>query len=337
MPNGLKPWNKKIDAILQLDMPKTVSDLHGFIGTINFYCDMWPHWAHFLAPLTLLTGKSMLEWTPAHQHAFKCMKALIITDTCLAFPDHNQPFHIYTDASDYQLGAVIMQNDCPVTYYTCKLSGPQQNYTTMEKELLSIIATLREFCTMLFGAEIHVHTNHKNLTYTNLNTQCILHWQLYIEEFCPQFHYIKGSDNILADFFSWAPLLEKKGTSPPSTSSSSSSNIFDNDSDIFENDKPIFENEKSHLTSQMDNDLDQPSATSSLVPTSLFSSTEILKCLQKTPEIVDCYLMDEKSESECFMSAQMLDAFLNVPPGPNPMDYAYIQQQQQNDNCLQQL
>ena len=183
-------------------MPKTVLDLHRFIGAVNFYRDMWPHWAHFLAPLTSLTGKSILKWTPAHQHAFECMKVLIITDTCLAFPDHNLPFHIYTDASDYQLGAIIMQQNCPVTYYSHKLTGPQHNYTTIEKELLSICATLEEFCTLLFGAEIHVHTDHKNLTYTNLNTQCILHWRLYIEEFCPQFHYIKGSDNILADFLS---------------------------------------------------------------------------------------------------------------------------------------
>ena len=261
---------------------------------------MWPHWAHFLAPLTSLTGKSILEWTPTHQCAFECMKALIITDTCLTFPDHNLPFHIYTDALDYQLGAIIMQQNHPVTYYSCKLTGPQHNYTTIEKELLSIHATLEEFCTLLFGTEIHVHTDHKNLTYTNLNTQCVLHWRLYIEEFCPQFHYIKGSDNILADFLSWAPLLEKKGTSPPSTSSLS--DIFD--SAIFENKNPlILENDKNHLALQMDNDHDQPSATSSLVPTSLFSSTEILECLQKTPEIVDCYLMDEKCEAKCFMSA----------------------------------
>jgi hypothetical protein len=102
---------------------------------------MWPCQAHFLAPLTSLTGKSMLEWTPAHQCAFKCMKTHIITGTCLTFPDHNQPFYIYTDASNYPLSAAIMQNDHPVAYYTHKLSGPQQNYTTMEKELLLIIAT----------------------------------------------------------------------------------------------------------------------------------------------------------------------------------------------------
>ena len=124
------------------------------------------------------------------------LKQILHHNICLTFPDHNQPFHIYTDTSDYQLSTIIMQQDCPVAYYSHKLTGLQRNYTTIEKELLSIVTTLKEFHTMLFSTEIHVHTNHKNLTYTNLNTQCILHWRLYIEEFCPQFHYIKGLDNV---------------------------------------------------------------------------------------------------------------------------------------------
>jgi hypothetical protein len=37
------------------------------------------------------------------------------------------------------------------------------NYATIDKELLCVIATLREFCSMLLGAEFHVHTDHKSI------------------------------------------------------------------------------------------------------------------------------------------------------------------------------
>jgi hypothetical protein len=57
-PQGLKPWKKKIDAILHMDCPHNATELCMFIGCVNYYHDMWPRRAHILK---ILTDQSGLE------------------------------------------------------------------------------------------------------------------------------------------------------------------------------------------------------------------------------------------------------------------------------------
>ena len=82
------------------------------------------------------------------------------------------------------------------------MNSAQQNYTVTEKELLSIVATLKEFRNILLGQQITVFTDHKNLTYKNFNTERVMRWRLVLEEFGPDLQYIKGERNVVADALS---------------------------------------------------------------------------------------------------------------------------------------
>ena len=63
-------------------------------------------------------------------------------------------FVIHMDASKVQLGAVIGQDNKPIAFYDRKLHHAQVNYTTTERELLSIVDTLKKLRNILFGQQI---------------------------------------------------------------------------------------------------------------------------------------------------------------------------------------
>jgi hypothetical protein len=132
------------------------------------------------------------------QKSFDRMHLLMAANVLAAYPDHNKQFDVFTNASDFQLGACIILEGRPVAYFLRKLTKSQQDYTTMKK-MLSVVASLKEFQGMLLGPDIHVFTDHKNLTFNTLHMQWVLSWHTKIEEFSPMLPYIKGPRNILAD------------------------------------------------------------------------------------------------------------------------------------------
>ena len=114
---------------------------------------------------------------------------------------------------NYQLGAAITQNGKPLAFYSRKLNNAQRNYTVTEKELLSIVETLREFRGILLGYEIKIFMDHKNLQqiHSAASSQRAMRWRILIEEFGPKIVYIKGDDNTVADAMS---RLEETGETP---------------------------------------------------------------------------------------------------------------------------
>ena len=75
-----------------------------------------------------------------------------------------------------------MQDERPVAYYSKKLNSTQMNYATIDKELLCVVATLREFCSMFVGDSSERH----------------LRWISYVNEYGPTLHYVEGPLNVIA-------------------------------------------------------------------------------------------------------------------------------------------
>jgi hypothetical protein len=98
----------------------------------------------------------------------------------LCHPDFNKPvlFHVYTDASDHQLGAVIIQHKKRTTtaFYSRKINTAQNRYTTNERkqEFLSAIQTCKEYKNILLVYPIIVFTDHKNNTFNGLKASEII-------------------------------------------------------------------------------------------------------------------------------------------------------------------
>jgi hypothetical protein len=164
---------------------------------------MWIRRSDVLAPLSRLTSKTTAwHWTDVEQKAFDTMKCIISRETLLAYPNFNKPFIIHTNASHTQLGAVISQDNKPIAFYSRKLNPAQTRYTVTERELLSIVETLKEFRNILLGQQIKIYIDHKNLTYVNFNVERVMRWHLIIEEYSPELIYLKGESNTVADALS---------------------------------------------------------------------------------------------------------------------------------------
>ncbi len=89
------------------------------------------------------------------------------------------------DASSCHLGAVITQKGRLIAFFSCKLTDMQHKYSFTGLELLSIVETLKEFKGMLWGQQIKVYTDHKNLMQNALGitSDRVYRWRLLLEEY----------------------------------------------------------------------------------------------------------------------------------------------------------
>jgi hypothetical protein len=95
-------------------------------------------------PLTNVLKKKQFSWDAAAQIAFDNLKARMTSTPVLALLDFSEQFIVETDASDVGLGAVLMQNEKPITFLSKPLSLPNKFLSIYEKEFLPLIMVVEK-------------------------------------------------------------------------------------------------------------------------------------------------------------------------------------------------
>ena len=210
---GYRPAEKILPKLDQLKSPSTRKELQKVLGTVNFFRGSVPALANILAPIyRLLSPKVKFVWGVEHEKAFQNVRDILRHRPALARFDYDRPFDLFTDASNEAVGAVMLQDDIPVGYFSRRLLTAERNYSTFDRETLAIVKALKHFRVYILGRTIRVHTDHKPLlSWLELpaTSPRQARFKTDVLEFDFTIHHVPGHENVLADLLS-RPSLQRE-------------------------------------------------------------------------------------------------------------------------------
>lgn len=169
--NGLRPDDRKLEAIIKAPVPKDVSQLKAFLGLINYYGRFVPHLSSILHPLHELLKKGcQWNWDSKCDEAFTNIKNILCSDRLLAHYDSNLPVVLSAHSSSYGVGSVLAHrypdgSERPICYASRTLNSAEKSYSQLDKEALAIYFGVTKNHQYLYGRRFAIRTDHKPLAY----------------------------------------------------------------------------------------------------------------------------------------------------------------------------
>ena len=218
---GIETDPKKVEAVKNWTVPKTVTDVQSFLGFTNHYRRFIRGFANVAKPLNILVSgenanhkKAPIEWTEECQIAFDKLKELCTSTPILAYADYKKPFQLQTDASDLGLGAVLYQRDDNdhqrvIAFASHSLSNTERNYPTHKLEFLALKWAITDrFHEYLYGGQFDVYTDNNPLTYILTSAKLDAtsqRWVASLANYDFRIFYKSGKTNVEADALSRIP------------------------------------------------------------------------------------------------------------------------------------
>jgi hypothetical protein len=117
----------------------------------------------------LLAKDAPFIFTEECLQSFHSLEEALVSAPVIQRPNRHLPFEIMCNASDYAVRVVLCQSKdkkhYAISYVSKTLIGPQLNYATTEKELLTVVFAIEKFISYLVGAKVIVYTDHDALKY----------------------------------------------------------------------------------------------------------------------------------------------------------------------------
>ena len=208
---GLSFSAKKKSQIVDFIQPETQKDLKSFLGLANYFRDHIRNHSLLVHPLyqmvTHYKPRAKLYWTDDKLIAFNKIKQAINDCPKLYFLDDTSPVYLYTDASDYGIGAYLVQVvqnvEHPIMFLSQTFKAEQKRWSTADKECYAIVFAFKHLEHLIRDRYFILRTDHKNLTYLNLeNSGKVRRWKLLIQEYNCGIEHVAGVYNFVADDFS---------------------------------------------------------------------------------------------------------------------------------------
>ena len=134
--------------------------IQNFLGMLNFLSKYVHKMQLFLRPFyNFLRQQNNFEWTTQHQTRFEEIKKLLTEKTSNTIADLNQPFYAMSDASNFDIGAALLQshkgtNKMNLISATSRLfTQAELGLSTLMRECTAIIHTLTEYEILILGSK----------------------------------------------------------------------------------------------------------------------------------------------------------------------------------------